>query len=83
MRRDQPKLKKLFKEQKQAIELLKRTVQHREHVIEYISEQWKDTQQEVLIASIEHYRLLENKPALTQRYFAINGLQRELEVLEL
>lgn len=69
MRKDQPKLKKQFKELNSAIELLKGKIKHRENVIEYLAEQRKDLQQELLIAKIEYNRLLGHiKPALTDGY---------------
>ena len=83
MRKDQVNLKKQFRKLNKSLQLANRQIKHREHVVEYLNEEVKDLQQEVLIARIEHYRLLQGLPALTQRYFSINGLQREMWAMSL
>jgi len=82
MRKDQPELKKEFKELKAAIKLLKRTVEHRESVIEYLNEQRHDLTEDVLIDRIEYQRLLDNKPALTKRFYITRLLDSGIKELD-
>jgi len=82
MRKDQPELKKEFKELKDAIKLLKRTVEHRESVIEYLNVQRHDLTEDVLIDRIEYQRLLDNKPALTKRYYITRLLDSGIKELD-
>jgi hypothetical protein len=72
MRKDQPELKKQFKQFK---ELLKyAATQMKEHVsqINQLNEANKDLEQELLISRIEHDRLLHGKPPLTLGYLVKN-----------
>lgn len=68
MRRDQPKLRKQFKELNEVIDLLKRKIDHRENIVEYLVEQRTELLQELMIARIEYDRLLMGEPALTTSY---------------
>ena len=82
MRNDQPKIKKELRDLKAAVDLLQRKIIMREIAIENLERKSAALEEDVLIYNIEYKRLLDNKPALTLRYFVARVLTEELNALE-
>lgn len=78
MRRDQPELAKAFKELRERIDLRDRQIKHREDIVDYLVQQNRDLELNVLVARIEHDRLLMGKPPLTLRYHIARKMATEV-----
>jgi hypothetical protein len=78
MRKDQVGLKKKFRDLTLLIDKLRGQLVLAGKQMKQQDEEIKDLEQEVFIANIEHYRLLEGKPALTGNYAIKRGLAEEI-----
>ena len=81
MRKDQPKIKKEIKDLKAEVKLLKRKLEHRESVINYLDQVNLGLNQDILVFNIECRRLAEGRPALTQPFATKIKLAAEVNAL--
>ena len=78
MRADQPQLAKEFKRLNDYIHLLEVSIDEQDIEIDYLKEEIKNRDQELLIFRIEYDRLLMGRPSLINKYDIVRGLAKEI-----